>query len=64
MALDYGMALTRGLVAPQKELREEVRKLAGGTNNLIDKSNKALQKLKPKHNTLLGQTVSLVSHLM
>jgi small-conductance mechanosensitive channel len=29
MALDYGMALARGLIAPQKELREEVQKLAG-----------------------------------
>lgn len=29
MALDFRMALAQGLVAPQKELQEEVRKLAG-----------------------------------
>ncbi len=29
MALDFGMALSKGLVAPQKELQEELRKLAG-----------------------------------
>lgn len=29
MALDFGMALSKGLVAPQKELQAEVRKLAG-----------------------------------
>ena len=28
-ALDYGMALARCLIAPQKELQAEVKKLAG-----------------------------------
>ena len=31
MALDFGMALARGLVAPQKALQNELKKLAGKT---------------------------------
>tara|TARA_R110002020_G_scaffold95090_2_gene228349 strand:- start:298 stop:834 length:537 start_codon:yes stop_codon:yes gene_type:complete len=31
MALDFGMALARGLVAPQKQLQDELKKLAGKT---------------------------------
>ena len=31
MALDFGMALSRGLVAPDKALQDQVKALAGGT---------------------------------
>lgn len=44
MALDYGMALARGLVAPQKELQAEVKKLASGTFKTEEWWNKQLDR--------------------
>lgn len=44
MALDYGMALSRGLVAPQKVLQDEVRKLAGDQFKTEDWWNKQLDR--------------------
>lgn len=43
-ALDYGMALSRGLVAPQKVLQDEVRKLAGDQFKSEDWWNKQLDR--------------------
>lgn len=43
-ALDYGMALARGLVAPQKELQEEIKKLAGTAFKSDDWWNKQLDR--------------------
>ena len=43
-ALDYGMALARGLIAPQKELQEEVRKLAGNSFRTDEWWNKQLDR--------------------
>tara|TARA_R110000803_G_scaffold105482_3_gene173674 strand:- start:1588 stop:2181 length:594 start_codon:yes stop_codon:yes gene_type:complete len=42
MALDYGMALARGLVAPQKALQDRVKKLAGDQFKSEDWWNKQL----------------------
>lgn len=44
MALDFGMALSKGLVAPQKELQEELRKLAGDQFKSEDWWNKQLDR--------------------
>ena len=44
MALDYGMALSRGLIAPQKQLQDEVRKLAGDQFKSEDWWNKQLDR--------------------
>lgn len=43
-ALDYGMALSRGLVAPQKQLQDEVRKLASDQFKSEDWWNKQLDR--------------------
>lgn len=44
MALDFGMALSKGLVAPQKGLQEELRKLAGDQFKSEDWWNKQLDR--------------------
>ena len=44
MALDYGMALARGLVAPQKALQDRVKKLAGDQFKSEDWWNKQFSK--------------------
>ena len=44
MALDFGMALSKGLVAPQKELQEELRKLACDQFKSEDWWNKQLDR--------------------
>jgi len=44
MALDFGMALSKGLVAPQKELQEELRKLAGNQFKSEEWWNKQLDR--------------------
>ena len=44
MALDFGMALARGLVAPQKALQDELKKLAGKTFKTEDWWNKQLDR--------------------
>tara|TARA_R110001592_G_scaffold88968_4_gene261805 strand:+ start:266 stop:820 length:555 start_codon:yes stop_codon:yes gene_type:complete len=44
MALDFGMALSKGLIAPQKSLQEEVRKLAGDQFKSEDWWNKQLDR--------------------
>ena len=44
MALDFGMALAKGLVAPQKELQSELRKLAGKQFKSEDWWNKQLDR--------------------
>jgi hypothetical protein len=43
-ALDYGMALARGLIAPQKELQAEVKKLAGDSFRTDEWWNKQLDR--------------------
>ena len=43
-ALDYGMALARGLIAPQKELQAEVKKLAGDSFKTDEWWNKQLDR--------------------
>jgi hypothetical protein len=43
-ALDYGMALARGLIAPQKELQAEVKKLAGNSFRTDEWWNKQLDR--------------------
>lgn len=43
-AYDYGMALSRGLVAPQKELRAEIKALAGKSFKSEDWWNKQLDR--------------------
>jgi hypothetical protein len=43
-ALDYGMALSRGLIAPQKELQAEIKKLAGTAFKSDDWWNKQLDR--------------------
>ena len=43
-ALDYGMALARGLIAPQKELQAEVKKLAGNSFKTDEWWNKQLDR--------------------
>lgn len=43
-SLDYGMALSRGLIAPQKELQEEIRKLVGDTFKSTDWWNQQLDR--------------------
>lgn len=43
-ALDFGMALARGLVAPQKELQAEVKKLAGDSFRTDEWWNKQLDR--------------------
>ena len=44
MALDFGMALSKGLIAPQKSLQDEVRKLAGDQFKSEDWWNKQLDR--------------------
>ena len=44
MALDFGMALSKGLIAPQKQLQDEVRKLAGDQFKSEDWWNKQLDR--------------------
>lgn len=44
MALDYGMALARGLIAPQKELQAEVKELAGNQFKSEEWWNKQLDR--------------------
>ena len=43
-ALDYGMALARGLIAPQKELQAQVKKLAGNSFKTDEWWNKQLDR--------------------
>ena len=43
-ALDYGMALSRGLIAPQKELQAEMKELAGTAFKSDDWWNKQLDR--------------------
>ena len=43
-SLNYGMALSRGLIAPQKELQEEIRKLVGDTFKSTDWWNQQLDR--------------------
>lgn len=65
-ALDYGMALARGLIAPQKELQAEIKKLAGTAFKSEDWWNKQLDRqikegiseTKTRVETLNGGTFS------
>jgi len=43
-ALDYGMALSRGLIAPQKELQTQIKELAGASFKSEDWWNKQLDR--------------------